>query len=230
MAKANCAFSSKHQCENPVIIGLVGAKTSGKSAVADLLVRDHGFTRFRFGSGLKDMLYAIGLTGEELEGAKKNAPNKTLGGVTPRYLMETLGDSWGRRMIHPNLWVYILTNHIVAEFLKNQSIKIVIDDVRYPNEVGFIRSMGGQIWRVTRPGLKPVSSWIPSCFAQWSWLTGKHVSEFYWNRFEVEHTIANDGDFLDLKQKVNRAVDVAVPSTCKEDCTISRFWTPRIRE
>lgn len=230
MKKILPAVHSLSEFGNPIIIGLAGARTSGKSAVADILVKHHGFTRFRFGSGLKDMLYAIGLTEEELDGDKKDLPCKKLGGVTPRYLMTTLGDGWGRRIVHPNLWVYILSNHLLAEFIKNQHIKIVIDDVRYPNEVEYIKNAGGEIWRVTRPGLHPVSLWFPKFVARWSWLTRHHVSEFYWNRIPADHVIENDLDLSALRHLVSKAIKERVETTTDNGATISRFWTPRIRD
>lgn len=133
-----------------IIIGIVGIAGSGKTLVARHLVERHGFHRTRFAGPLKEMIKAgLGLTDEQLDGDQKNAPIPWAGNCTPRHLMQTLGTEWGRRMIHSDLWIN-RWREVVAQ---SSAERIVVDDVRFPNEAGAVVDVGGSIWRVVRPGL-----------------------------------------------------------------------------
>ncbi len=132
------------------IIGLIGLAGSGKTLVARHLVERHGFVRQRFAGPLKEMIkVGLGLTDEQLDGAAKNEPIAWAGGCTPRHLMQTLGTEWGRRMVHSDVWI----NRWRCLVEQEASPLIVVDDVRFPNEAAALRSVGGSLWRVYRPGL-----------------------------------------------------------------------------
>ena len=66
-----------------MVIGLTGLINSGKSTVADYLITQHGFQLVKFAQGLKDMVRALGLTQDEIEGVKKELPCDKLNGRTP---------------------------------------------------------------------------------------------------------------------------------------------------
>lgn len=134
----------------PLVIGLIGIAGSGKTLVARHLVERHGFVRHRFAGPLKEMIkVGLGLTDEQLDGDGKNEPIPDCGGCTPRHLMQTLGTEWGRRMIHSDLWI----NRWRAIVRAETAPLVVVDDVRFPNEATALRSVGGSLWRVYRPGL-----------------------------------------------------------------------------
>lgn len=134
----------------PLVVGLIGIAGSGKTLVARHLVERHGFVRHRFAGPLKEMIkVGLGLTDEQLDGIGKNEPIPDAGGCTPRHLMQTLGTEWGRRMIHSDLWI----NRWRAIVRAETADLIVVDDVRFPNEASALRSVGGRLWRVYRPGL-----------------------------------------------------------------------------
>lgn len=137
-----------------MIIGLSGLAGAGKSVVADVLVRELGFTRVKFADPLKNMLRTMladmGHTAEDverhIEGDLKEVPMPETG-VTPRHMMITLGTEWGRDMVRPDLWVRLWAAK--AERFE----RVVADDVRFPNEIEALRALGGHLWRVERPGL-----------------------------------------------------------------------------
>ena len=66
------------------IIGLMGPMGSGKSVVAKILMR-LGYKRIRFSAPLKNMLRAIGLTTEHIEGSLKEKPCDLLSGFNLLY-------------------------------------------------------------------------------------------------------------------------------------------------
>lgn len=137
-----------------MIVGLSGLAGSGKSAVAEALVRELGFARVKFADPLKNMLRRMladmGHTAEDIErhmeGDLKEVPMPELG-VTPRHLMITLGTEWGRDLVHEDIWTRLWLARAERFPL------VVADDVRFPNEVALIRSMGGVYWRIERPGI-----------------------------------------------------------------------------
>lgn len=130
----------------PRVVGIIGFAGSGKTTLSSYLVRELGYARRPFALPLKRMLGALGLTAEHLEGngPLKSAPCDLLGGHTPRHAMQTLGTEWGRGHMGEDFWV----NAWRAGAGKVPYA--VADDVRFPNEVAAIRSMGGVIIKVVR--------------------------------------------------------------------------------
>jgi hypothetical protein len=137
-----------------MLIGLTGLAGSGKSVIANVLTTEFGFTRVKFAGPLKNMLRTMftdmGFCGDDcdrmLEGDLKETVIPELG-VTPRLLMVTLGTEWGRDCVRTDLWTRLWSAQA------DRFDRVVVDDVRFPNEVDLIRARGGELWRVERPGL-----------------------------------------------------------------------------
>jgi len=68
------------------------------------------------------------------------------GGASPRLVMQMIGTEWGRDLIHPDLWTDLWLRRVAAQGGRN----VVCDDVRFPNEVNVIRSLGGKVVVLTR--------------------------------------------------------------------------------
>lgn len=136
------------------IIGFTGAIGSGKSSAANFLISQRGFSRGKFANGLKEMLRTLlsyrgadaSLIERMIEGDLKEVATPYLNGKTPRRAMETLGTEWGRQCIDTNLWV---ETELQA---KAGAPLLVFDDVRYLNEAEAIKSQGGAVVRIVRPG------------------------------------------------------------------------------
>ena len=163
----------------PPIIGLVGRRGSGKTTVAARLCNSHGYVRMAFAEPLKDMLRAIGLDDVYL-GSLKEQPCTLLRGATPRHAMQTLGTEWGRRLIHPDLWVALWR----AKLLQSKEEFIVADDVRFANEAVIVRLMGGALWHVERGAPAAVDG---------------HVSETELAGIACDACLANDGTIAELE-------------------------------
>jgi len=164
----------------PLIIGLTGLAGSGKSAAAYELFR-LGYTRHRFSGPLKAMMVALGLGFEEIEGDLKEVPCAFLGGATPRHAMQTLGTEWGRRCMPADFWVGLwreAAREAAREALRSGEHGVVAEDCRFPNEARAVRDLGGQIWRVTRPGLDAA---------------GGHLSEQIQAEIKPDWILNNDG-------------------------------------
>jgi hypothetical protein len=160
----------------------------GKSTVAGILATQ-GYAIVPFAEPMKRMIITLLLrAGYSMDYAlqyvytAKEEPLKLLPGEpTARRLLQTLGTEWGRDCIDTNFWTGLWANQAV------QREKVVVDDMRFVNEVAAVRKLGGQIWEIQRPGIE---------------LTIKHRSEGGLAGVEFDRTIVNDGTIEDLRSKV----------------------------
>lgn len=145
--------------QTPNIIGLTGPAGSGKDTVREILAK-HGYYGMALADPIREMLKPlllacgvdlIWMTARHL----KEKPMPVLG-VSYRHLAQTLGTEWGRTL-EPDFWL-----RIAAASMAEVSICtfgppcFVISDVRFPNEAEWIHDLGGQVWRIDRPGVAPV--------------------------------------------------------------------------
>ena len=170
----------------PRLIGLYSpAPGCGKTTVASLLTKHRSLS---FAAPLKravwSMLNDLGLGGFHCIYADKEAIIPELG-VSARHMMQTLGTEWGRACIHPDFWVMIA--RAKAERIMNDGGSVVIDDVRFPNEAAMIRDLGGELWRIDRPGVI---------------YSGDHSSEGGLEDITPDRVIVNAGTIDQLKEKI----------------------------
>lgn len=167
-----------------MIIGLYSpAAQSGKTTVAHYL-RERGYTHLPFAQPIRDMLSALlrqlGYDEARIDWhlyRDKEAVLPELG-VSARHLMRTLGTEWGRQCVSPTVWLDVW----LAKARRKSFV--VVDDVRFENEAELIRLVGGQMWRITRPGVERST---------------EHASEGgldYWSEFTCD--IVNAGTISDL--------------------------------
>ena len=185
------------------ILGLVGATGAGKSALGNRLVNHDGYRRVHMGQPIKEMLASLGLSQEELHGtmAIRNAPSELLSGRSPRYAMQTLGTDWGRRMISPKIWADALDRRL-EQLSAEGAKKIVIDDVRFPEDFAVIVRRNGVIARVVRPGVGPRLRGIDHLAHRWPKLQRSltalgfcplHETEYHWFGAPASFDVLNDG-------------------------------------
>ena len=129
------------------IIGLVGAAGVGKDTVRQMLEENFDFAGIAFADPMRAMLATLLTAVREHPGALTDREQKELPvdalGVSPRQLMQTLGD-WGRAQ-HPSWWVNVL-----AHTARHLGDRVVISDVRFVNEAAWVREQGGTLWRIER--------------------------------------------------------------------------------
>ena len=133
------------------LIGLMGYKQSGKSEVAKHLMSMYKFERLAFTDPLKDMIKGLGLSNVWVNGSLKEKENKDiLNGHTPRYAMQTLGTEWARKYMGEDFWVNLWKTRAKAILRTSKDSRLVVEDLRFPNEAEIIRKFGGEIWYVNR--------------------------------------------------------------------------------
>ena len=183
-----------------VLIGLVGFKGAGKSVVANTLVTgatDKTGTKLwkksAFAAPLKQGLQAMfGLSDAQLHLAEYKEVVDPRYGVTPRQLMQVVGTDLLRHELvkHfpeiPNIWVSRMHEFIASA--KAEGMNVVVEDVRFPEEVACIRKHGGKLVLVTRPDQQ-----------QQNGLT--HESESYVGALPWDSLIVNNGSVSELQAK-----------------------------
>jgi hypothetical protein len=159
------------------MIGLAGWGGTGKDTVADILVADHGYTKFSFSDALyKEVSDAYGVPVAWLQDrAIKEVPQaqlapilckdenfvlcleklrspvvNALDGLSPREVLQWWGTEY-RRAQDPSYWLK-RSDETVA---KAQSQRMVNTSVRFENELDFIRKYGGEVWCIQRNVPRP---------------------------------------------------------------------------
>jgi hypothetical protein len=185
-----------------LLIGFTGLKGSGKDTAGEVF-RQRGFKRISFAEPLKAMLTVLlerrGCPSpyEFTDGLLKEDPTEYLMGVSPRRAMQTLGTEWGRQLIGADLWIDTFKRRSAKMMKEGQAI--VVTDVRFPNEVEAIQDLGGQVFRVVRPGTvetgHPSESEVKGLCVNGEILndatSAKHFQFLVYSRFE--HCFPNGG-------------------------------------
>lgn len=168
----------------PLIIGLIGRAGAGKDTAADYLCAAHGFERYAFAQPLKTMLESlfveVGINYARLfEPSLKEQLIEHLCGASLRQLMQRLGTEWGRQ-IHPDFWLrcadLCLGLHSAPDAAPVHD-RIVITDVRFPNEREWVTSKAGLAVRIQRDSAAPVAA---------------HVSEQHADTLRADHELDNN--------------------------------------
>tara|TARA_B100000161_G_scaffold186844_1_gene135029 strand:+ start:157 stop:816 length:660 start_codon:yes stop_codon:yes gene_type:complete len=164
------SYSTFNESTIMPIIGITGYKGSGKDTIADFLVNNHDFIKVAFADFIKNALKELFDWDDNSFNHDNKEKKDTYWGVTPRKMCQELGTEFLR--VHckdfismkfnlPNGEPYQSTFHIkrinkeIIKLLKvNPNINIVFSDVRFQDELDYIKKLGGKIFRVSREDLK----------------------------------------------------------------------------
>lgn len=163
-----------------MVIGLSGKMGAGKDAVAALLAM-RGFQRFAFADALRHEVVSAIRCGD-LDALEADVWAKP---TTPamREILQNFGMK--RRELVPGYWA-----KKVERMVKNVDLA-VISDVRFADEAEMVKKMGGEVWRIERPGAGEGHG-------------ADHVSEAM--PFGYDRLIVNDGSMEKLAGEVLRAL------------------------
>jgi len=203
-----------------MIIGISGFKSSGKGAIADILVQ-HGFKKISFADKLKDACATIfewdrtlleGETKESREWREEVdewwAGRLGIEDFSPRVALQWMGTEAGRNVFGQEIWCAAL-----EKFILENPGNYVVPDVRFDNEVRLINSMRGKTIRVKRG---PEPEWY-NIALEWnttvrdnpdtkmmmpSSVREVHESERAWIGEKFTMVIENDGTLEELEHKV----------------------------
>jgi len=198
-----------------MLVGIVGFIGSGKGTVGGILQSELGFEPHSFASSVKDVTAIMFdwprtmLEGDTIESRSFREKNDEFWSIkfgrnfTPREAMQKIGTEVARKIFHENFWIDSL-----GKKLKNGT-NYTITDVRFQNEMAFIKKEGGVIIEISR-GKNP--SWYEIAFnanegskkAEIYMMreSGIHESEWRWISSGIDATIQNDGSLDDLKKNL----------------------------
>ena len=168
-----------------MIIGLSGYAQSGKDATANLLCLNYEYERRAFADPIRHAMYRLNPI---IQGKTHLAEliddygwDVIKQNPEARRLLQVFGTEVGRKMFGDNFWIKTALKDLVG------TERIVISDVRYPNEADAIKQLGGTVWRINRKNHSAVNG---------------HPSEHAMDNYMFSHVIYNDGTLDDLSDEV----------------------------
>jgi len=139
---------------NMKVIGITGIAGSGKDTVADILQElNPKTTRYSFAAPVKEAASIV--TGLDPFHFSSDNPDRNkvhpIWNLSPRDILKLLGTDCCRDIIHKDIWIIrAKVAHKSALHKYPHSDLFVITDVRFNNEAEWIKSIGGEIWKVSR--------------------------------------------------------------------------------
>lgn len=155
------------------VIGLTGRAGAGKDTVAEILKEAYGHVPVAFASVLRaEVAAAFGVdVASLLHRATKELPSAALAiykcqdkrfveamqqngldvfqNCSPRQILRWWGTEYRRECHSHDYWTERLSDTIETLFRAGVK-KIAVTDVRFTNEAHFVRSIGGEVWRIER--------------------------------------------------------------------------------
>ena len=162
----------------PKLIGLGYRARAGKDTVGSILKHNFGYSLYSFAYKLKQLCYDLVDTVDNADEFKENVQ---LCGLTGRQLLIAVGTAL-RERISPDIWIDAVNIPGALEY----NSRVVITDVRFPNEAAKIKELGGILIEVRRPGLPEDLDETETAGAAIKW----------------DHTIVNAGSLEDLEVMV----------------------------
>jgi len=197
--------SNASDLTNITVIGIAGRKWAGKDTAGSRLISDHGFVRIAFADALKEACMSIfGLSYDQVYGDLKEvedeywkyAPREILQKVGTELFRDAISQTNVLPKIGQDIWIRAVHRKILN--LKQAGhTKFVITDVRFENELNFIRDLKtpecyAYSIKVVRPSIMPDID------------TVSHSSEDMVDALKCDYEILNDGTIEDLHRMVDR--------------------------
>lgn len=175
-----------------MLIGLTGRTFAGKDTAGAYLARAHNFSLLAFADPMRDALEAaFDLTARDFAPDRKELVIDWIG-KSPRQLMQTIGTEWGRRHVRPDIWIKHMARRI-ERLRHHNGDDIVITDVRFADEFELIHRLGGEVWRVHRPGAATTTH-------------SDHRSEREALQIDADHHLDNSGTLEQLYEQIDAAI------------------------
>ncbi len=160
----------------PKLVGLSGYARSGKDTVAAFLVAEYGYRKIAFADRLRNFVLALFPSVAEAVNAVGGDWDKAKEDPEVRRMLQGVGIA-ARNHIGLDVWITAALRSV------HESERIVVSDVRFVNEADALAARGGALFRIERPGTKPINS---------------HASEIALDRYDGLHAVLVNDDTIDV--------------------------------
>lgn len=196
-----------------MIVGLAGYARSGKDEAAKALV-GQGWERRAFADVLRNFVLAVNpivdiqeyyprafskpehrviRVSDVIEQFGWDGYKESPYGEEIRGLLQRMGTEGGRKLISDTIWIDATIGDYTKSAMNFGKSKLVVTDVRFPNEFDAIVNSGGMMIRIYRPGVGAANDHI-----------SEHALDGYKDYYDK--VIYNVGSINELHDKVRRAV------------------------
>lgn len=170
---------------NPIIFAFCGAKGHGKDTAAEVLLSKYGFNRVSFADGLrKTVCTALREPEEYFTDPDKKEEIDPRTGKSRRYWLQWIGTQ-GFRALWENVWVSWWSKEIEDKAYP----RVVVTDVRFPNELAAVRAFPNSVVIRVRNHRKAIGG-------------DNHASEAHFMDFDVDFDLENNGSIESLQNSV----------------------------
>lgn len=174
------------------VIGISGKAGSGKDYIASTYLIPAGYMPVSLADHFKITIAGRGLaTYEEVFDTKPPHVRK---------LLQEEGTERGRNIYGEQVWcntLEIFMRRIAERWGMN---KFVVADVRFPNEVQWVQSLGGRVWRIEAPTRTLLSTLTPEARL--------HISETALDAFTGFNGVINNDPGADVLAQVSSLYNV----------------------
>lgn len=176
-----------------VLVGILGKKRAGKDTISDYLEKKYNFNKIAFATPLKEVCKILfDFSDEQLYGDLKEVVDPNWG-MSPRHMMQYLGTDILRKQIKDDMWINIVRNKYLKYTKENKDYRMVISDVRFPNEIKAVHDLSGIVIKVTRPSINNKD---------------QHESETLIDTInDYDFEVINDGTMEDLYNKIDKIIN-----------------------
>lgn len=175
----------------PRIIGIVGRARVGKDVVATSFAR-YGYKRIALADAVKDSALAINpiifcsddrnIRLSDVVDALGWDRAKEINEV--RRLLQTIGTEFVRDILGEDIWIQALEKRAAG------IDKVVVPDIRFPNEAAWVKRAGGVLIKVIKPDIVRMD----------------HASERFVDMIDGEFIIENVGTIDDIDDMIDHIV------------------------
>lgn len=185
--------------QNLNIVGITGFKRSGKDTAGSILL-ENGYIKYSFAGPLKKACQEIFMFDyEQTEGSKKEDLDNRWN-TTPRKVFQRFGTEIFRnnlKLMLPelenldeNFWIYRFKLWYQQQIKNNPNLKVVVTDVRFPNEADIIKELGGIIIKVIR--------------SETNFNNDQHSSEVSITKIKPDFTIYNNSTINEYHSQIKK--------------------------
>lgn len=175
----------------PQFIGICGKKHHGKTCLAKYLIDNFGYVKLSFADPLKEICKILFRFNDQQLNGKLKEDKDDRWNVTPRSCMQFVGTELMRKQmnnllpeIEENIWIKNMELRINELLQNNPDVKIVIDDIRFQNEIELIKCFNSNKIILIKRNIESSDNHESE----------KNIDDL----INIDHVLNNDGSINDL--------------------------------